>query len=271
MDWTRSRRTAALRRPAHRPRTRLGERRRGWRGRSGALRPRGWRPTRRRRAGSARACGRGRSAPAGPSRGWPPWPRRTRRRRPPGSAGGRPQRRQVVLRRARRAPRPAGRGSPARAAGRRAASSTGRRRWKTLCGKSKLKNVASHFSNWVARRQHVVGQPRRLGHGTSITTTKSSASSASRMRCCRRASAPGCRSRRSWPGSGGVVGEDLLGDHVARHEPGDDAGTGDRADPRRRRRAAAAAPSEARPTTARTARPAGRSCRSAARGASRGS
>ena len=29
-------------------------------------------------------------------------------------------------------------------------SSTGRRRWNTFFGKSKLKNVASNFSYWVA-------------------------------------------------------------------------------------------------------------------------
>ena len=29
-------------------------------------------------------------------------------------------------------------------------SNTGRRRWKKLCGNSRLKNVHSHFSNWEA-------------------------------------------------------------------------------------------------------------------------
>ena len=43
-------------------------------------------------------------------------------------------------------------------------SSSGARRWNVLRGNSRLKNVASHFSNWLAAGQHVVGVPRGLGH-----------------------------------------------------------------------------------------------------------
>ena len=102
----------------------------------------------RRRAASARACGRARPARAGRARAWRRRRRRTPRRtsaRP--SLGRRAQRREVVLGRPRRAPRTAGRGSPARRACPAAARAAGGGGGRRCRGKSKLKNVASHFSN----------------------------------------------------------------------------------------------------------------------------
>ena len=139
-----------LGRPRGPRRSRPAARRRGCSSRSAARRPTAPPPPRRRRAASVRACGRARPAPARRAAGR----RRSRRRRRRRTAAGprarrRPQRRQLLVGRARRPPRRGGRGSPARAAARRAPAAPGWRRWNTLRGNSKLKNVASHFSNWV--------------------------------------------------------------------------------------------------------------------------
>ncbi len=99
-------------------------------------------------------------------------------------------------------------------------------------GKSKLKNVASHFSNWVAAGQHVVGQPGRLGEGDVDHHE-----GVERRQRLAHAPAVGQRVGRvgaldeHGPVAGGMVGEDLVGDDVARHEAGDDAGADDRAAP----------------------------------------
>ena len=81
-------------------------------------------------------------------------------------------------------------------------ATTGRRRWNTLRGNSKLKNVASYFSNCVERRQHVVGEAGRLGH--EHVDAHDDVELLDRLRAsagCRRSSGPGCPTRRSSPGS----------------------------------------------------------------------
>ena len=133
-------------------------------GHSGGPRPTAPRRRRRRRAASARGCGRARPAPSARASAWRRRPRRTPRRTRPGPR--RPPRAaaQVVvadgaerldeaavdLRLGQRA----GSGSTIGGAG-------GRR----SRGNSRVKNVASHFSNCDGGGQHVVGEPGGLGHG----------------------------------------------------------------------------------------------------------
>ena len=114
------------------------------------------------------------------------------------------------------------------------------------------------------RRQHVVGQAGGLGHRDVDHDDQ-----LERLERLAHPAAVGERVRRvaaldeHRPVAARVVGEDLVGDHVARHEPADDLRAGDRRHvlARALRRACRRRGPARRATSAGTARPACRSCR----------
>ena len=142
----------------------------------------------------------------------------------PALRGGRVQRREVVVGVARRAPAPAGVDLRlGQRAGQRLEQRAAELEVRSR-GNSRLKNVASHFSNCDRGRQHVVGAARGLGHRDVDHDHE-----VERGERLAHALAVGERVHRvaalddHRPEAVGMVGEDLVGDHVAGHEPGDDA------------------------------------------------
>ena len=154
------------------------------------------RPRRRRRAASGRASRRARPAA---SRGQRPGSRRAAAKNACGERGAA---------RAAAAARSGARSSSSSAPSARTSrawisgsgsvpgsgSSSGARRWKSLCGNSKLKNVASAFSNCARAR---AARSRRGARSRSSRRRSPRRSSSALERLahalrCRRASAPGC-------------------------------------------------------------------------------
>ena len=122
------------------------------------------------------------------------------------------------------------------------------------------------------RRQHVVGEAGGLGHARRRSRPRTrgprTPRAIARLSARRVHGVAALDDHRPEPV--GVVGEDLVGDHVARHEAGDEPVAGDRRGPRAASLAGART-SGAERGCAGSCRPARRSCRSAARPASRGS
>ena len=185
--------------------------------------PQARRPRRRRRAASARACGRGATGASGPSSGWAPSrPKKASANSArPDVGGGR-----------------RGEGVGDALAGSAPDASTSRA-WISGSGSgpsggveqrpAQVEDVAGELEVEERRlpllelgrgRQHVVGEPRRLGHGDVDDDERARATpSASRMRWRVGERVRGVAALDDHrPVAGGVVGEDLLGDHVARHE-----------------------------------------------------